>query len=382
MEISKKSNFRFKALVIGLIATILTSTCGTVLGFSVFNLKPEEELFYNRKVYFTGKTYWRSDGQGRKISLFKRGEIVRKDYGENEGCGIITIIEKREVDYPYYITGEGWISREQIVEGKTTRFLSLDIDKAENGLKAVLHIDGEYVEVNSTNTAVATFEDGVLTAHGDGETTVIIHRGEEKEDIELLVVVAQGQLQLNIPEASMSADLENATITFMDEKVKIEGSGHAEAAIAIDEEGKISLTASGEADAELIVKDKEGNDKELARIDVDGNITALVDIKDLSLNVDAESSQKLTILEKLTIGLREKGHAELDKEHIGADVDGALDVKDNEILGGNAGINYNFGDEDPTGNAGVRVLGNEVYNTGEKTIPVISGLKALIGKIR
>ena len=57
-------------------------------------------------------------------------------------------------------------------------------------------------------------------------------------------------------------------------------------------------------------------------------------------------------------------------------------VNDKEIVGGNAGVNYNYGDEDPTGHAGVRVGGNEVYQTGEKTIPVISGLKALIGKIR
>lgn len=380
-EISMKSNFRFKALVVALITTILTATCSTAFGFSLASLfgnKDASEPYLNRKVYFTGDTHYYSDGSGLK--LFNKGKDVRKSYSEDKpGCGIISIISKGKA-YPYYITGEGWIKGEQIITEMTTRFISLDFNKTEDGyLNSVLHIDGEYVEVVSDNNAIVRYEEGKLIAEGNGSTTVTIHPGNGKEDIELLAIVADGNIELNIPEKSVSADLNNATVAFVDKKVKVEGNGHAEASLLI-EDGAVSVTASGNGQAKLLVEDKE-----IARIDAEGAITATADIANKELRVEGTAKETLTILDKFAVALEERANAKIDMEHVEAGVGGTAYVNDKEVADGNASIAYQYGAEDPTGSVDASILGNQVVNMQDKTIPVskvISGLQGLISRVR
>ena len=378
-EISMKSNFRFKALVVALITTILTATCSTAFGFSLASLfgnKDASEPYLNRKVYFTGDTHYYSDGSSAK--LFNKGKEIRKSYSaENPGCGIISIISKGKA-YPYYITGEGWIAADQILEA--TRFISLDFNKTENGyLNSVLHIDGEYVEVVSDNNAIVRFEEGKLIAEGNGSTTVTIHPGNGKEDIELLAVVADGNIVLNIPEKSVSADLNNATIAFVDQKVKVEGNGHAEANLLI-EDGAVSVTASGNGQAKLLVEDKE-----IARIDAEGEITATADLANQELRVEGTAKETLTILDKFAVALQERANAKVDMQHVEAGVGGTAYVNDTEVADGNASIAYQYGAEDPTGSVDASILGNKVLDMQDRTIPVskvIGGLQSLVSRVR
>lgn len=384
MEISEKSNFRFKALVIALVATILASTCSTAFGFSVFNMKAENEAFLNRKVEFTGDTHYYSDGSGKKISIFKKGETVRKTYtAEKPGCGIITLI-KEGAKYPFYVTGEGWIEESQMINIK--RFITLDINTAENekgkGLTSSLLIDGEYTTVKSDNTAVVDYKDGVLTANGDGKTTVTIKPGNGKEDIELLAVVADGNIELNIPEKKASADLNNVTVAFANEKVKVEGNGHADVALVVND-GEISLAAKGNGEAKLVVEDKAGETKEIAKIEADGDITATANLKETSLKVESKANQRLTILDKLALKLKENASATVDKKHVEAEAGaGIYKDDDSEIASASAGVQYEYGAEDPTGSAKVSVLEKTLVEKNNERIPVISGLKALMAKVR
>lgn len=375
MEISEKSNFRFKALVIALVATILTSTCSTVFGFSVFNRKAADEVTLNRKVEFIGETHFKSDGSARK--LFRKGETVRKKYTqEKPGCGIIYKVEKG-AKYPIFVLGEGWIAEDQIID--INRYITLDINKAEGGfgLTSNLLVDGEYTTIKSDNTAVVDFKDGVLTANGDGKTTITIKPGNGKEDIELLAVVADGNIELNIPEKKASADLNNVTVAFANEKVKVEGNGHADVALVVDN-GEISLAAKGNGEAELKV-----NDKEIAKIDADGDITATANFTEKSLNVEGKANQKLTLLDKLAIKMKENGRATVDTKHV--EVEGGAGLykeDDKEIASASAGLGYEYKAEDPTGSLKVSVLEQTLIEKDNETIPAFSGLKALMQKIR
>ena len=385
MEISRKSNFRFKALVIGIIATILTSTCSTVFGFVLFDFKPADEPFINRKVTFTGETYWRSDGQPRKVSLFFKDQAVRKNYGANEEhCGIITLLGTGE--NKFYVAGEGWIKEKQIKTA--TRFITVEINKIANGLNLKVHVDGEYVDITSDNDAIVKFDKDkkTLVAQAAGSTRIKIHRGEGKEDLELLAVVIGDEkkenglsLQLSIAENMMSADLvaqlQNARIDIWDQMFTVEPSGKATAGIAI-KDGKITFTAGGEGALDLKI-----NKQEVLKLDAKGDITVVADTSKLSGEVTANAEEKLTILQKLTIALKEHAHAEVDDKHVEADGEVTGYVNDKEVAEANGKISYTKGDTDPKGSAGVRIFGKE-FSTGEKDIKIISGLKALMNKIR
>ena len=369
MEIVEKSNFRFKALVIALVTVILASTCTMSFGAVIFN-RDEKELTLNRKVEFTGDTHYYSDGSAKKLSIFKKGETVRKTYTEeNPGCGIITII-RQGAKYPYYVTGEGWISGDQVKSAQ--RFIQLEINKVENGVNTKLHINGEYTRIETDNTSVVKFENGVLTAGHDGTATVKLVK-EDGEEIELMAIVASGNMTLNIPEKEVSADVK-ADISLMDDKVEIKAEGKAEAALVIEEDG-LKIAAEGEGKAELYV-----DDKKVAECDTEGNMQLEADLN--GIKVEAEAEQRVSILDKLTARIREKGKIEADKEHIAAEAEGKAEVNDKEVLEGKTSVNYNYGDEDPTGSANLEVLEKEVVNVEDQTIPVVSGLKALIARIR
>ena len=396
MEISRKSNFRFKALVIGLLATIIASVCGpTVYGLSLLNLKPDDEPFLNRTVTFTGPTHWRSDGQGRKISLFRKGEeLAIKDNGTYEG--VITLIDPNNT-YKYYVLGKGWISDEQIQTAR--RFLTIEINPIkgnEYGLNGFIKVDGEYLDIVSDNDAVVSVDKDAktITARAAGSTTVKIKQKDGTVNEVLAVVVGQegkqGGLSLTfkIDEANMAADLsaslDSATLDVWNKTVKLNASGNADAVLSI-KDGKLSLDAKGDGQANIQVKGKDGEYKEVVKIEADGTMKAVVDPREMVATVEAQGTEKLTILEKLTIALKESGKATASKE--GASVTGGAGadvIKDGQTtnIGEVTGtLSYKTGDTDPTGSIEGKIFGKE-FSTGQKNIPIVSGLKALIGKIR
>ena len=385
MEISRKSSFRFKALIIGIIATILTSTCSTVFGFVLFEMKPANEPFLNRVVTFKGPTHWRSDGQPRKYSFFFKGQEIQKNYGADEvHTGKISLLGTGT--YKFYVTGQGWISKEQVITAK--RFITLEVNKIDNGLNFKLHVDGQYVDITSDNDAIVKFDKDsrTLVAQAAGSTRIKIHQGEGKEDLELLAVVVGDEnkqnglsLQLSIAEDMMSAELlaklENTKIDIWDQMFTIDANGQVKAAIEV-KDGKVGFKAEGEGAVDLKVKGQE-----VLKLDAKGDITAVVDPQAMSADVTANAEEKLTVLQKLTIALKEKAHAEVDKTHAKADGEVIGEVNGKEVAEANGSISYTKGDTDPKGSAGVRIFGKE-FSTGEKDIKIISGLKALMNKIR
>ena len=371
MEIVEKSNFRFKALVIALVTVILASTCTASLGFSLFNSnKDETEPYLNRKVEFTGDTHYYSDGSAKKISVFHKGETVRKTYTqENPGCGIISIV-RRDAKYPYYVSGEGWIAKEQVKDAQ--RFIQLDVNGVEDGLNTKLHINGEYLDVQSDNTGVVKFENDTLVAGIDGTTTVTLTK-KDGEKVELMTAVVDGNLEVNIPEKAISTDVKT-DVVLLNKKVEIKAEGNAEAALIVEDDG-LKIAADGTGKAELYVKDQK-----VAECDTQGNIELQVNKEELKIQGEAE--QRISALDRLTVKLQEKGSATVDKTHAEAEVEAKAEANDKELAEGKAAVNYNYSDEDPTGSVNAKVLEKEVVNVENKTIPIISGLKALIARIR
>lgn len=369
MEIVEKSNFRFKALVIALVTIILASTCTMSFGAVIFN-RDEKEITLNRTVKFTGDTHYYSDGSAKKLSILKKGATVRKTYTEQKpGSGVITIV-KKGAKYPYYIAGEGWIAGDQVMS--SNRFIQLEINKVENGVNTKLHVNGEYTRIETDNTSVITYDNGTLAAKNDGKATVKLVK-EDGEEIELLAVVSNGNMTLNIPEKEVSTDIK-ADISLMEDKIEIKAEGEAEAALILEDDG-IKIAAEGEGKAELYVEDKK-----VAECDTEGNMELDANLE--GVEVKAESEQTITILDKFVAEIHEKGNAIIDKTHVEAEIEGKAEVNDKEVVEGEASVNYNYEDEDPTGSARLEVLDNEVMNEKDKTIPVISGLKALIARIR
>ena len=133
-----------------ILITLLVSLVST-MSFAATDTetKPEEtkqvEVKLNRKVYFEGDTY-----------TFHNGNRVRKTYAEGEkGCGIISIIVPNK-NKGIYVSGEGWISEDQIIN--TDKYITLEFEKIENGLNAKLNVNGEFVTVKSNNNGIITYK--------------------------------------------------------------------------------------------------------------------------------------------------------------------------------------------------------------------------------
>ena len=419
MEISEKSNFRFKALVVALITTILMATSTSAFGFSLFNLKPENEPFLNRKVYFTGAATFYKDG--RETKLYKKGSTDRRNYtADNPGCGIITIVSGES----FYVAGEGWIKRDQIMDDMTERYITVEINPIENGVNGYLHIDGEYLEIESDNNAVVAFdkENQTLTANAKGATEITFHNTKTGEDTKIAAVVLGSDqstdelrdeeerldadkidgegltLQLNIPEKSLSAELDKLTVTAINDKFRVSAEdAKASVALVIDEEnGQFGIAAEGEGAAKVEYMNNEGEYQEAARIDVEGNVKAIYDTNTKTLGVKAEATEKLTILDKFAVALQERAAADIDfqnksaKATAGASVlAGKADEEElPEVAGVDAGISYTYGDKDPKGAAEARLLGNTFGSMEEeawKDIPVskvFEGLKSLVSRVK
>lgn len=374
MEESIKSNLKIKALIILLIATLLlgvsTLFCTVKAADEESDVPaateetqedPQEDPVItpklNSKIYFEGKTY-----------KLPNKDRVRKEYKDGElGCGIISIISKR-AKHPVYVSGEGWIDAEQIKD--IEKYITLTFEKTE-GLKSTLKINGEFVNAESANEGIIKYENGELRVVGNGTTTVNITK-KDGETIEALATVVNGELTLNIPEKTVTGEL-SATAEIAD-KITVEASGNGAAALVIDENG-IGVAAEGEASANLKV-----DEKEIASVsgDAQGSLVATKD----GVVAEGTASQTMTILEKLKIRLSERANAEINKEEAAVSVGGDVEVNDNEVASGDAGLSYNYQEEDPKGSLKAEILGNEIVNVEEKPIRIISTLKNLMASLR
>lgn len=348
-----------------ILITLLVSLVST-MSFAATDteVKPEEtkqvEVKLNRKVYFEGDTY-----------TFHNGNRIRKTYAEGEkGCGIISIIVPNKAK-GIYVSGEGWISEDQIIN--TDKYITLEFEKIENGLNAKLNVNGEFVTVESDNNGIITYTDGVLVAKGDGTTTVKFKTKDDKE-IEVLATVYEGNIELNIPEQSVSAT-GKITADMVDKKVKVTAEGDAKATLKIGENGSIGVDAEGNGKLTTTV-----NEKEVLDVDVSANGSATAN-KD-GISAEGKASQTITLLKRLTLKLNERANASIDKEKVSAGAGGDVSANDQEIISGDAGMKYEYGADDPTADVNVDILDKNVVKVEEKTVPVLSALRALLSRIK
>ena len=310
----------------------------------------------NSKIYFTGKTY-----------KLPNKDSVRRDYGEKEGCGIISIIS-RNAKHSIYVSGEGWINANQIT--KIEKYITLEFDK-ENGLSSTLKINGEFVNVESSNKAVIDYEDGILNIKGNG-TTVVNITTKEGEKIEALATVVDGGVTLNIPEKKVTGELSAEAVVA--DKVKVEANGDATIALDINAEG-VSVTGEGNGEVKLTADEKE-------IVSANGTISASASAGKNGASAEVSGNQTMNLLQRLTVKLTERAKAEVNKEEASASAGGNVTVNDTVIVSGEAGTSYNYQDEDPKADLNAEILGKEIVNVEEQTVPVISLFKKLISKIQ
>ena len=347
-----------------ILITLLVSLVST-MSFAATDTetKPEEtkqvEVKLNRKVYFEGDTY-----------TFHNGNRVRKTYAEGEkGCGIISIIVPNK-NKGIYVSGEGWISEDQIIN--TDKYITLEFEKVENGLNAKLNVNGEFVTVESNNNGIITYKDGILEAKGDGTTTINFTTKDGKE-IEVLATVYDGNIELNVPEKSVSTT-GKVTAEMVDKKVKVVAEGDAKETLKI-ETGAILGEEEGKGKFKTTVEEKE-----ILGWDVNANGSATAN-KD-GISAEGKATQTITLLQRLTLKLSERANASIDKEKVSAGAGGDASVNDNEIISGDAEMKYEYGADDPTVDANVDILDKNVISVEEKTVPVLSALRALLSRIK
>lgn len=312
----------------------------------------------NTKVYFEGKTY-----------TFSNGKRVRKSYEDGElGCGIISLIVPNK-EYGVYVSGEGWISEKQIKDEE--QYITLTFDKLENGLNAILKVNGEFISAESDNDGIITFNDGMLEVRGNGITTINFMTKDGKE-IEVLATVYDGDVELNIPEKSVTME-GNINADLVDKKVNISADGEAIAVLRI-ENGSIGVEAEGDGNVKATVEDKEVLD---SNINAQGSVTANAD----GISANGNSNQTMTLLQKLTLKLNERVNANIDKEKASVGAGGDVAVNDKQVISGDAEMEYEYGAEDPTADVNVDILDKNVVNVEDKTVPVLSALRALLEKL-
>lgn len=349
-----------KILGVALMTLLLFTTLASTMCFAAED-KTVVEPKLNTKIYFEGNTY-----------TFHNGKRVRKSYADGElGCGIVSIIVKNKT-YGVYVTGEGWISKDQIKESE--KYISLDFDTKDlrkEGLKSTLKINGEYTQVESENTGIIRYEDGKLIAEGNGITTIKFTTKENKE-IEVLATVYGGDITLNVPEKTIAA--EGAVIAeIADKKVNVTAEGDAKAALTI-EDGAIGVTADGNGNVKAEVDGKEVLD---ANINADASAKVSKD----GLEANANASQELTLVQKLKLKLNERADAKVDNKGVEANAGADASVNDKQVASGDVGAGYEYGAKDPTASIKAELGDKEVINKkGE--VPILSSLRSLLSRFR
>lgn len=360
----------------------------------------EVEVKLNRKIYFEGQTYWADNGRR-----------VRKEYNDGElGCGIISIIKKNK-EFGIYVTGEGWISKEQIVSSQ--KFIDIQIDKdnlKEDGLGVTITVDGEYLDVKSDNEGIIEYKDGKLEAKANGNTTVTFTT-EEGQEVEVLAKVLEGEVVLSIPEKQISAEM-TGDIEIVD-KIKIEAEGDAKAALVIKEDG-FDITAEGEADVVVKAEDKEivkveqtldgkvevnpegvtgeanGEGKIIIKVDeneiakMEHTVDADITVNPEGVTAEANANQTLNILERFALKFKENANLKADAEKVTVGAGGDMllqqDEQEQELFDGEANLTYKYGEEDATADVVVEVLEQEVIN--KKEIKVVETMRRLLEKMK
>lgn len=360
-------SLKLKILSITLIALIIM-TMGTMsfateetlpqLGETVAEEKEAPRL--NTKIKFTGDTY-----------LFYNGGIVRKSYKDGkEGCGIVSIIMKGK-KYGVYVTGEGWISEDQIVN--TEEYITLEFnteDIGKNGIASVFKINGEYINVESTNNSVIKYENGELVVNGNGQSTVTFTTEDGKE-IEALATVVDGGVTLNIPEKEFAANVSSEVNA--GDKIKVEMEGNSTAKIDISSEG-IGVSADGDGSAKLTVDDKEIASAE-------GGMNAHAAVGKDGAEAGVEAHQSASLLERLIVKLTGHAEASASREEAEASAGGKIEVNDEEVVSGEVGTSHEYSKTDPEIGANAKILGKDVINVQDQTLPITSLFKTLITKI-
>lgn len=350
MEIIEKSNLKTKALIIALI--VLLFTCISSICFAAEANYTMEDMKLNRKVYFIGEV----------TNLFGR---VKTYDEETPGCGIIMMLDKK--NDRVYIAGEGYIKPEQVIE-EPTKFIDFTFGLGTVNLK----IEGEFSKVDANGAVRFDPETKCLVAETEGTSNITIIR-ENGETFEFLATSHNGQISLNIPEQTVSGKLEEANIELANKMVKVEATGDAKATLVIDENG-VSVAGEGNGDVKLKV-----GDQEIANVagNVTGNVTGNLE----GVKGEVNASQTMNFLQNLTLKLTERASGEINKEEVKVAVGGDAEANDTPIASGDAELSYKYGEEDPKANVKAEVLGNEVINMQDKTIPVVSMIKRLIAKI-
>lgn len=351
------NNLKTKILSIMLVLLMILGI-GT-MSFAAEEAQEEMEITLNRKVFFTGKTY----------TLYN-GKRVRKEYKDGEeGCGVITIILKNK-EFGIYVLGEGWISSEQIA--KAEKFIDIDINfdnLFEKGIISKLRVNGEYTKIESDNTGIIEYKDGVLIAKGNGKTDLKITTKDGKT-INLLATVVDGGMTLNIPEKSMITEVD--ADTKIADKVEIDADANGEAVLVI-EDGKVGISTkeSGtvKVDGKEVVK-YEGEEKAEVKMDEEG------------VEASGEGKQTVTIFEDLKIEAEEKGKVEVNEEEVKVEGEGKVDANEEEVIEIKGEITKEHDEEDPKLDLNVEVKDEEVAKVEDKEIPIVSMFKKLINRLR
>ncbi len=372
MEESIISNLKIKALIILLIAALVLAGSAFLSKVNaaddeeqeeVVEMQEEEEveIKLNRTVRFTGDTY----------KSYKNNAKVKRTYNE-ETSGLITVIKnKNKYEHYIYIFGKGWIGEDQIISSK--KFIDITLELNEDGLHTGLKIDGERLDVDIDNTNVIKYEDGELKAMNDGTTNITFTK-KDGEEINVLTEAHNGNITLKLEDKMITGEFESEA-TVLD-KVVIKTDGEGQLALN-SEDGVIRLDAEGNGN--MVIETTEGQEVATGAIDFNGG--AELDLNEKAVTVEGESRQEVRALsDRIRISLEEKAKARVDKEK--ANVEGAAraEVNEKEIGQVEGELNYNYGDEDPTGRISGSILGREpIEKSG--VIPVISTMKKLLKKM-
>ena len=372
-----------------MILTIIAMTANTV-AFAEEIKKEVVTPKLNSKVTFEGKTY-----------LLPNRDTVRKEYKQGQdGVGIISIISKN-AKHQVYVTGEGWIDPSQIKE--MTQYITIKFEQKEgkNGIGAKLVIDGEFLDVDSTNSGVVEYKDGVLVIKGDGKATVNITTKDGKT-IEALATVVDGEMTLDIPQKEISADID-AKAEVADKKVVVNTDGDANAKIEIGQDG---INIAGEGNGKVTV---EADNKEIASAEGNANANAGVDKE--GVHADAETEGSMTLFQRLMAKVTGRTHAEANKNGVNAEAEGSASasvdgkelagaegsahagvnkeganagaegsatITDKEVAEGEVEIRHEIGNIDPEADVRVEIVDREIVNENEIPLPIYSAIGELI----
>lgn len=353
-----------------ILITLLLTTLASTMCFATEATEPEEtqeqvEVKLNRKVYFEGTTY--------KYHSGRLGDKKRKEYKEGEiGCGIISIISKsKKAKYPIYITGEGWISKDQIISLEKYITINFDVEDLKNGLKSSLKINGEFVNVESSNTGIISYNNRELVLGANG-TTIIKFINKEGKEIEALATVYNGELELNLLEGAVAIDGQ-ATADIADKKVNVSAEGNGNLALNFDGNA-IGIEADGDAKVKATYEDEEILDSEFT---AEGSASASLQ----GVKAEGNASQALSILSIFKAKLSERANATIDVTHTEVGVGGDAEVNDVEVGSADASVEYEYATDEGTANLDASVLGTNIP-TKPATFSIVKTIKSLFESLR